>query len=142
MAIWQYALLALGLAWLLQCVGVWFQMRQYAGVFKGVTDKFNDGFVGAGHVRGGFRPGAIALVVVDREGLVRRLLLMSGRSVFARFRRVETVEGRPLTALTQGQDFKITRSESRAIDQAIGQIDRVCARAKDNEIAHAEPAQG
>lgn len=142
MAIWQYALLALGLAWLLQSVGVWFQMRQYAGVFKGVSDKFNDGFVGAGHVRGGFRAGAIALVVVDREGVVRRLLLMSGRSVFARFRRVEGVEGRPLTGLVEGGDFKITRSELRAIDQAIGQIDRVSARSKENEMAQAERAEG
>lgn len=138
MAIWQYALLALGLAWLLQTIGVWFQMRQYVGVFKGVTDKFNDGFVGAGHVRGGFRPGAIALVVVDRQGVVRRLLLMSGRSVFARFRRVESVEGRPLAGMIAGGDLKITRAEARAVDQAIGQIDRV----KGKEFAQAQTAEG
>ncbi len=52
MAIWQWALLALALLWGFQSLGVWFQMRHYSDVMKGITSKYSDGFVGAGHVRG------------------------------------------------------------------------------------------
>ena len=49
MAIWQWGLLALFFVWALQSLGVWLQMRHYTDVFKGVTNEFNDGFVGAGN---------------------------------------------------------------------------------------------
>ena len=64
MAIWQWGLLALFGVWALQSLGVWLQMRHYTDVFKGVTNQFNDGFVGAGNYRGRFSKGTIVVVVV------------------------------------------------------------------------------
>jgi glucitol operon activator protein len=84
MAIWQWALLALALLWGVQSLGVWFQMRHYSDVLKGVTSRYSDGFVGAGHVRGRFGKGVIVMIVVDRDLKVRRFLEMSGRTVFAK----------------------------------------------------------
>ncbi len=81
MAIWQWALLALALLWGFQSLGVWFQMRHYSDVMKGITSKYSDGFVGAGHIRGRFGKGVIVLIVVDRNLEVRRFLQMSGRTV-------------------------------------------------------------
>lgn len=99
MAIWQWALLALGAVWLLQVLGVWLQMRHYTDVFKGITNQYSDGYVGSGHARGRFKHGAIALLVVSHDMKVQRLFTMTGRSVFAKFQRDEQFEGQSLTAI-------------------------------------------
>jgi glucitol operon activator protein len=41
---WQWGLLALGVLWALQSLGVWYQMRHYGDVMKGITSKYNDGY--------------------------------------------------------------------------------------------------
>ena len=96
MAIWQWGLLLLVIVWALQSLGVWLQMRHYSDVFRGVTDQYKDGFVGAGNFRGRFAKGTIALVVVTPDLIVRRLMVMSGRSVFTKFKRHQEFEGVPL----------------------------------------------
>ena len=48
MALWQWGLLLLAVVWALQSYGVWLQMRHYSDVFKGITQKYADGFVGTG----------------------------------------------------------------------------------------------
>src|SRR5688500_7243743 len=100
MAIWQWGLLLLVFVWALQSLGVWLQMRHYSGVFKGITEKYQDGFVGAGNFRGRWlAKGTIALIVVTPNLVVRRLMTMSGRSVFAKFQRHEEFEGVALDKL-------------------------------------------
>ena len=126
MAIWQWALLALAFVWGLQSLGVWLQMRHYSDVFKGIMNKYADGFVGAGNYRGRFAKGIIVLVVVTPDLVVRRLLVMSGRSVFAKFRRLEEFEG---TALDRIRSNPAIMGEgepgvAEAVKRAIEQIDR------------------
>lgn len=115
MAIWQWALLGLGVVWAVQALGVWRQMQHYTDVFKGITHQFNDGFVGAGHARGRFRKGAIAMVVIGPDLLVKRLLTMTGRSVFAKFQRNQQFEGMSLEALKNAR----TKSDQSCVDAAI-----------------------
>ena len=74
MAIWQWGLLLLVIVWALQSLGVGLQMRHYSDVFRGVTDQYKDGFVGAGNFRGRLAKGTIALVVVTPDLVVRRLM--------------------------------------------------------------------
>jgi glucitol operon activator protein len=126
MAIWQWALLCLVVAWAVQSVGVWMQMRHYSDVLKGITEKYKDGFVGAGHVRGRFAKGTIALLVVTPDLVVRRLMTMSGRSVFAKFRRHEAFEGMPLERLRSDPAIfeNMEKGAAVAVRQAIEQIDR------------------
>lgn len=129
MAIWQWGLLLLAVVWALQALGVWLQMRHYSGVFKGITEKFNDGFVGAGNYRGRFKKGTIALVVVTPDLIVRRLLLMSGRSVFTKFKRHEEFEGMTLDALRSNPAImgEGQPGVTEAVTRAIEQIDRTRA---------------
>jgi glucitol operon activator protein len=129
MAIWQWALLALGLVWLMQSIGVWFQMRHYADVFKGITGRFQDGYVGAGHARGRLRKGTIALLVVSPDLVVQRLLLMTGRSVFTKFRRERDVEGMTLAEFRAGRNPDAADSEEKAIALAIEQVDKIRSKA-------------
>lgn len=128
MAIWQWALVALGVAWAVQSVGVWVQMRHYKHAFKDITAQFEDGYVGAGHARGRWRQGTIAVVVVSSDLVVQKLLLMTGRSVFTKFVPVPQVEGMTLNAFRVQSALGACESETRAIALALEQVDRVRAR--------------
>lgn len=126
MAIWQWGLLLLGFVWALQSLGVWLQMRHYSDVFKGITAKYQDGYVGAGNFRGRFGKGTIVLLVVTPDLVVQRLLVMTGRSVFAKFRRHEDFEGVSLdqlrsnpTVLGEGET-----GVAEAVKRAVEQVDR------------------
>lgn len=127
MAIWQWALLCLVAAWLIQSVGVWMQMRHYSDVFKGITQKYADGFVGAGQVRGRFAKGTIAMIVVTPDLTVRRLMTMSGRSIFAKFKRHEAFEGIALERIRANPAILDEKDKgmAEAIRKAVEQIDRV-----------------
>jgi len=126
MALWQWGLLALFGVWALQSLGVWLQMRHYTDVFKGVTSQFNDGFVGAGNFRGRFSKGTIVVVVVTPDLIVRRLLVMSGRTVFTKFRRLEQFEGTTLDRLRSNPAIlgEGETGVAEAVKRAIEQIDR------------------
>ena len=126
MAIWQWGLLALFGVWALQSLGVWLQMRHYTDVFKGLTNQFNDGFVGAGNFRGRFSQGTIVVIVVTPDLVVRRLLVMSGRTVFTKFRRHEEFEGMTLDRL-RSNPAVLGEGEpgvAEAVKRAIEQVDR------------------
>jgi glucitol operon activator protein len=126
MAIWQWGLLLLAVVWALQSLGVWLQMRHYSDVFKGITNRYKDGFVGAGNSRGRLRKGTIALIVVTPDMVVRRLLVMSGRSVFTKFKRQEQFEGVPLDRIRSDPAI-MGQGEpgvAEAVKRAIEQIDR------------------
>lgn len=129
MAIWQWGLLLLAAVWALQALGVWLQMQHYGRVFKGITEKYKDGFVGAGNHRGRFSKGTIALVVVTPDLIVRRLLLMSGRTVFTKFKRHEAFEGMALEKLRSDPAImgEGEPGVTEAVRRAIEQIDRARA---------------
>jgi glucitol operon activator protein len=126
MAIWQWALLLLFVVWALQSLGVWLQMRHYSDVFKGVTSQYKDGFVGAGNFRGRLAKGTIALVVVTPDLIVRRMMVMSGRSVLTKFKRHEEFEGIPLDRLRSNPAImgEGEPGVAEAVKRAIEQIDR------------------
>lgn len=123
MAIWQWGLLLLGVVWALQSLGVWLQMRHYSDVFKGISNRFEDGFVGAGNSKGRLHKGTIALIVVAPDMTVRRLMVMNGRSVFTKFKRLEQFEGVALDrirsdpAIMGAGEAGVTEAVRRAVEQ-------------------------
>ncbi|MHC1548362.1 transcriptional regulator GutM [Phyllobacterium sp. K27] len=137
MVMWQWGLLALGLLWALQSLGVWYQMRHYTDVMKGITSKYNDGFVGAGNVRGRLGKGMIVLIVTNADLAIQRFLVMSGRSVFAKFKRRPEFENMSIDALRTSS--LMTTEEDRALakatEVAIAQIDRAKAEPKSKGLA-------
>ncbi|WP_378941781.1 transcriptional regulator GutM [Mesorhizobium sp. ANAO-SY3R2] len=141
MAIWQWGLLLLGCVWALQSLGVWLQMRHYSDVFKGITSKYQDGYVGAGNFRGRFGKGTIVLLVVTPDLVVQRLLIMTGRSVFAKFRRYENYEG---TSLDQLRSNPAVLGEgeagvAEAVKRAVAQVDRARLEPKGSGLAGLKP---
>lgn len=141
MAIWQWGLLLLGFVWALQSLGVWLQMRHYSDVFKGITAKYQDGYVGAGNFRGRFGKGTIVLLVVTPDMVVQRLLVMTGRSVFAKFRRYENFEGVPLDQLRSNPAImgEGEAGVAEAVKRAVEQVDRARLEPKGPGLAGLKP---
>lgn len=142
MAIWQWGLLLLGVVWALQSLGVWLQMRHYSDVFKGITAKYQDGYVGAGNCRGRLGKGTIALVVVTPDLKVQRILTMTGRSVFAKFHRHENLEGMTLDQL-RSNPAVLGEGETgvaEAVKKAVEQIDRTRLEPKGPGLSGLKPA--
>jgi glucitol operon activator protein len=134
--LWQIALIALVVMWALQAVGTWSQMRHYREVLGGASKSWADGYLGAGNARATFGRGVILVLVVGPDALVRRLFVMEGRSVFARFQALEAFEGLNLAALHRDDLFsdvspRLARARKTALDQALHQIERARARSLD-----------
>ena len=126
MAIWQWAILALAVVWGLQSFGTWLQMRHYTDVMKGISNRYSQGYVGAGNAKGRLGKGVIVLLVVDEAMKIERFLQMSGRSVFAKFVRMPHYEGHHLQELS-GESQLLKEAEpgvALAVARAIEQIDK------------------
>ena len=129
MAWWQYALLALVIAWALQAYGVWRQTQHYQGVFKELRRGWSDGMLGVGAAPAKLGKGAIVMVVVDPGGTVRTVRVMQGRSVFAKFKTRKDLEGISLAELKARVEASgFDRSLGAAIAKAIEQIEKVGAQ--------------
>ncbi len=129
MAWWQYALLALVIAWALQAYGVWRQTQHYQGVFKELRKGWSDGMLGVGAAPAKLGRGAIVMVVVDPSQIVRTVRVMQGRSVFAKFKARDDLNGLSLTELkakVEGSGFD--SGLGVAIAKAIEQIEKVEAQ--------------
>lgn len=127
MPLWQIALMALVAAWALQAVGTYVQMRHYRTVMGDVSSRWSDGFVGAGNAKSTLGRGVILLLVVGPDRLVRRLSVMQGRSVFAKFKPIDGQEGRPLEALSEDPPFSDLGCR-KALAAAIAQIEKAAAK--------------
>ena len=134
MALWQLGLILLAIVWVLQAVGTWAQMRHYRNVMGGISRQWNDGHLGAGNSRSILGKGIILILIIGPDDIVRRLMLMEGRSVFARFKVMEGFEGLRLAtlrdpALGGGSPKLATRKGFRvALGQALEQIERARGR--------------
>ena len=129
MAWWQYALLLLAIAWVLQAWGVWRQTQHDQSVFSELRRSRSDGVLGAGAAPSRFGKGVIALMVVDSAGTVQAVRAMQGRSVFAQFKPLEDLEGLSLADLkarieAPGFDSAV----GLAISKAIEQVEKVAAQ--------------
>ncbi|WP_181703929.1 transcriptional regulator GutM [Chthonobacter albigriseus] len=127
---WQTALLLLALVWALQAFGTWFQMKHYRDVMRGIASQWADGFVGAGNARGALGKGVILLVVVTPDDIVRKLLVMEGRSVFAKFRVLPEYEGMTLERLSSGAFGRKEKGRAEALAKAVEQIRKAQGRAE------------
>ncbi|SDR62942.1 glucitol operon activator protein [Rhizobiales bacterium GAS191] len=134
--LWQIALIVLVIAWGLQALGTFVQMRHYREVMGAITRQWSDGYLGAGNARAAFGKGVILLLVLGPDARVRRLLVMEGRSVLAKFKPLGEFEGRALDELRSGAVFGANgKGRETALAQAIAQIDKARAARQATEIA-------
>lgn len=86
------------LAWVLQLIfGLW-QMRRFTRHVKALR---TEGRVAIGKARGRFTAGAIVLLVLDETDTIQRGEVMTGVTVFARFRPFNELNRKNLRVLTE-----------------------------------------
>ena len=127
------AIAGLALAWALQGFGTYRQIRHYSAAMGEAARAWSDGFVGTGRARSRFGAGTVLLLVVDADRVVRRLLVMRGVTVFARFARLSEVEGVPLATVSESAALR--PADRVALRIATDQIERAAARAHDAKAA-------
>lgn len=121
-----YVILLLALAWILQIIGTYFQMRHYREVLSGITREGGEGFVGVGNAKATFGKGVILILVSDGNDVVRRALRMRGMTIFARFKEAPELAGMSLDELrVEGREEPYDKSTMLAARRAIEQIDRI-----------------
>lgn len=123
------ALLMLLLFWGMQIVGSWIQWKHYRVALSDASSRWKDGFLGMGQSRPRFGAGAVVMLEVAPDLRVRRLQVMTGLSVFARFRSDDTVRGWSLEQLAQRHAEGPRDTQlARAVRQAIQQVEEVHQR--------------
>ncbi|KAF1023492.1 MAG: hypothetical protein GAK30_00443 [Paracidovorax wautersii] len=125
----QSALLLLGIFWALQIVATWVQWSHYRQAMGGATTRWRDGYLGVGRGRSRWGRSAIALLEVSPTLDVRGLQVMSGLSVFARFRPEPVAQALSLDALRrQYAEGPRAGPLQHAVRQAIEQVEEVHRR--------------
>lgn len=79
---WIKVLWLAALAWILQGVLVYFQIKNFQNKIRELRKK---GKVGVGIVKGRFGRGVIVILSIDNENIISDAQIMSGTTVFARF---------------------------------------------------------
>ena len=121
-----YVILLLALAWILQIIGTYFQMRHYREVLGGITREGGEGFVGVGNAKATFGKGVILILVADGNDVVRKAFRMRGMTVFARFKEAPDFAGISLDELRAEQrEGPYDKSTMLAARRAVEQIDRI-----------------
>ncbi len=119
-------LLVVGLLWLSQIVGTYFQMEHYRKVLGGIRQAGGEGFVGVGNAKARLGKGVILILVVGENGLVKQALRMRGMTVFARFKEAPDLLGKRLDDL-RNEDIEgpYEKGTMLAVKRAVEQIDRI-----------------
>ena len=121
-----YAILILAVAWVLQIVGTYFQMRHYREVLGAITREGGEGFVGVGNAKAAFGKGVILILVADVNDVVKRALRMRGMTIFARFKEAPELAGMRLDELRVGdREEPYDKNTMLAARRAVEQIDRI-----------------
>lgn len=118
---WHFLIVLLFVTWILQSVLSYYQILRFKKIIINIKTKYQDGFVGFGRSSGRLKSGAMVVVVADREGIVRDGYLMSGATVFARFK--------PYTAWSGRSVNEIIKEFSSSKKFHLSSVDRACAKA-------------
>ena len=119
-------ILLLAVAWILQIVGTYFQMRHYREVLGGITREGGEGYVGVGNAKATFGKGVILILVADENDVVRKALRMRGMTILARFKEAPDLVGMNIDELrAEGREGPYEKSTMLAARRAIEQIDRI-----------------
>ena len=125
---WVWLIAAFAALWGLQSIGTFRQVQHYRAMLGEITKTYADGFVGAGNAQGRLRKGVIVLLVASPDGIVRKAMMMEGRSVFARFEDCAELVGRPVAGLIEGEPFGAdAKGRNEATAKAAQQIETMRA---------------
>jgi glucitol operon activator protein len=109
-------LLAIGLAWGLQSMFGYLQIKHFNQRFIALRKL---GRVVVGRNSGRFRAGTVILIVIDHKHNIVKAEKMQGVTVFSRMRNIEGLKGKNLLHLTREDLSKYDKLTAKAIQDAI-----------------------
>ena len=108
-------IIAVGIAFFLQGILSFLQMRQFSDEFIKLRRK---GKVACGRKSGGFHAGAIVMFCIDDDGLIKEGKKLEGITAFARVKDLDGFEGRYIGSLTAEDGPKGHKNLCKAIEDA------------------------
>ena len=108
-------IIAVGIAFFLQGILSFLQMRQFSDEFIKLRRK---GKVACGRKSGGFHAGAIVMFCIDNDGIIKEGKKLEGITAFARVKSLDGFEGRYIGSLTAEDGPKSHKNLCKAIEDA------------------------
>ncbi|MFB5189451.1 transcriptional regulator GutM [Alicyclobacillus fastidiosus] len=108
-------IILVGSAWILQYVFTWFQLQHYRKTMRTLVQAYKgreDYSLFSGVCRKALGKGAIVIAIVDSNEVIHRCEVLSGMSVFAKFKPLDGYVGRSLTDIGTETREIISRKRS------------------------------
>lgn len=106
---------------ILQILLRWKQVKYYNEKVNDIYHRHSNGYLGIGLDKGRFHGRNIVVIVIDENNSIKEAQILSGSSVFAKFRTMEDLVGEYLNTIL---DKKSYLKYSKSINNAIEQINR------------------
>lgn len=118
MADWRWAILALAAAWGLQALLTYRQILHYRATLRELYSSRPEGYLGVGVRRRPWRAGTVVVLVAGPDGVILDGRLLSGATVFARFRPTTVWNGRRVHELAAPQVPPASPADQAAAEAA------------------------
>lgn len=106
---------------ILQILLRWKQVKYYNEKVNEIYHRYSSGYMGIGLDKGRFHGRDIVIIIIDENNYIKEAQILSGSSVFAKFKTMEDLVGAYLNTIL---DKKSYLKYSKSIDNAIEQINR------------------
>lgn len=113
-------ILAFGVMWMVQIIFALRQQKHIRETLASIKRTYNSGYAGTGLTRSKFNigPGVLVIVVVDDNDVVKDYRVLTGLTVFARFKQKTTFIGQKLQELEfKKSEYKISKANLQAVEQ-------------------------
>jgi len=104
--------------WLLQLALTWVQMKHYQNTIRAMSNR-SSGFLGTGVKKSKLGIGNVVIIVCDQQGVVQDSQIMSGVTVFVRFKKFDQIIGYPIDRIN---DLDIISDVENPIQMAVNNI--------------------
>jgi glucitol operon activator protein len=126
---------AIALAWLLQYALTWLQIRHYRAAIKQLVVRYRQAeghYLFTGIARKALGSGAIVLIIVDDNHIIQHVQVLTGFTVFAKFKRYLDYEGMRLEEVLRIAE--VTLQQRRRLSSKSQSLARAFKMATENSL--------
>jgi len=128
----QQLLIVVGIIMILQFFTGIFHIKYYQRVLRKMS-KRSEGFLGVGMNQRKFKLGQVCIIVTDPKGVIEECRLLSGMTIFSRFRKEKRFEGQSIFQM----DWTGMEKWREVAENAIGMIQKEMEKKESVEMAEA-----
>jgi glucitol operon activator protein len=122
--VWTVFILAFAGVWTLQIVMAHVQARHYRATLHEMRNTTHAGYLGVGVHKPRWGVGSVVILVTNQERVVLKAAHMTGVTVFARFKPMTALVGKPLETLQKKGDKPLDKATIMAVERIEEQVNR------------------